>query len=103
MSRTKPGSAWSLRKTYKPMRGWDLVEEGDVNLIAAFVSHHNGAKIVAKDHLDDAADAYAGILSSLPTSRIWIRKHHRRLEHEAIKGLENVALARQGKYAPEWL
>lgn len=103
VSNRTPNSALDIRAAHLPYIGWDLVEEGEMNYVGAFLSHNLKRSKIERDHLDDAETAYRTVLTSTPQRRLWEPFAVRRIKREAKKGLGRVVLAREGVYATEWL
>lgn len=103
VSRTIAGSSLSLRRRFSPFSGWDLIDEGELNYLGAFLSRNLGNKNVEAAHLSDAETAYGRVVSSLPRRRFWNRSAERRIKAAARQGLERVSRAREGRYDTDWL
>lgn len=96
-------SAINVRADFRPYTGWELIEEAEINFVAAFISSIMGYTDAEPDHLRDAEIAYRGVLTALPRRRFWEPSAQRRIKREAKKGLERVARAREGDYDTSWL
>ncbi len=95
-------SALAIRKNFAPFRGWDLLDEGHLNYLAAFVAHNLGFNLQRQARLEEARTAYKGVLAS--PVRVWTRRSKRRLRQRAVEGLVRVETAQDnGVFDWRWL
>lgn len=95
-----PDSAISIRRNFAPFRGWDLLEEGDLQYFAAFVAHNLRFVVIREERLSEARLAYKGVLAS--PVRLWSRRAKRRLRKQAAEGLARVERASQERPEFDW-
>jgi hypothetical protein len=97
-----PSAALNIRGRFAPYQGWDLLEQGDMELLTAFLAHNLGNLKVESGHLEDAETAFRSILAT--TNDGWLETRHGNgvLRVRARAGLESVQLAKEKQFY-EWL
>jgi hypothetical protein len=96
-------SALDIRKRFAPFQGWDLLEEGDMNYLAALISNVADFRNKEASHLSDAKTAYQRVVVELPRRRAWRGDRTSKLRRAAEAGLERVSSAEKKNYDFAWL
>lgn len=94
------GSAIDMRSRLKPFQDWELLEEGDLQYLAAFIAHNLTFNPMRNDRLNDAETAYRAIRSA--KTRFWNRRSRNQLLKRAEEGLARIALAQQPNPVFDW-
>jgi hypothetical protein len=103
LSSTIPGSALSLREDYAPFQGWDLIEEGDINYLEAFVASLLAFRIIESSHLLSAETSYKAVLAETAHRGLFGHRRTLHLRRAAKAGLKRTQQARSGHYDVRWL
>ena len=106
ISDAEPDSAISIRANFSPYQDFELLEQGDIHYLAAFISHNNNYTDKELRHLNKADSCYRGLTSLSPST--WRdRKKSRALQKLGNDGVLRVSGARpEGqakKYDWRWL
>ena len=103
---TNVPAALSLREPYvSNFRDWDLIEQGEIHYVAAFVANRLDYVIQEPEQLDNSLSCYERVLSGLPKRRVFIHGAARRLQTAAREGRDRVIAAKSSPrvYALAWL
>ena len=98
-------SALDIRAQFAPFQGWDLLEQGDIHYLTAFVAHNLGFVHVENTQLNNAYTSYSGAIAALPRRLMWQPRSERSLREIAQTGSDRADRAQQqnGNYDLAWL
>jgi hypothetical protein len=100
---TNSNSSINIRGRFAPYQTWDLLEQGDLHYLTAFLAHNLGFVIVAPAQLVHAETAYRSVLDA-PVHRFRSRKGISRLRSRAEIGLDLVQRAKTNQeYQWQWM
>ena len=102
LSEDRPESALRIRSHFAPYQGWDLLEQGDIHYLTAFVARKLDYGVVEQAQLAEAETAYQAILAE-PERRLWGNNGRRRLRAIAKSGVQRVHKAQDKEYDWRWL
>lgn len=88
-----PGSALQIRANFAPYQGWDLLEQGDLHYLTAFIAHNANFPGVREVQLNQAETAYRSVLTA-PIHRFRSSKGLSRLRARAKIGDDLVQRAK---------
>jgi hypothetical protein len=97
------GSALQLRMQFLPFQGWDLLEQGDIHYLAAFVAKNLGFGAIQATRLTDAETAYQNLLQTIDGRKLLMGNAKKKLRHQAQIALMRVSKAHDGVYEYDWL
>ena len=96
-------SALRIRSQFAPFQNWDLLEQGDMQFLAAFIARNLTFFPREAESLNDAATSYDGVISGLSERTLWRPRAEKQLLAMAHAGRERVTQAQQGEYDVAWL
>ena len=96
-------SALSIRSPFAPFQNWQLLEQAQIEYLAAFVAKNLRFQIQEAYRLDEAMTSYDGVISGCSGRKLWRPRAEKQLLALARAGKERVLKAQRGEYDVAWL